>query len=145
VGLVLGKILCCGVAVCGLALASGCGPAGGTTLKATGTLTYKGQPVKSAVVTFTPTKGRSARAETDAQGKFVLSTFASGDGAVPGEHKVTITSAAGSPPMPGTPEAANYRPEPLSFPAKYTTAQKSDLTVTVEKGKANDFSLDLED
>jgi hypothetical protein len=116
-------------------------------VKAAGTVTYKGQPVKDAVVTFTPKEGRPASGTTDAQGKFRLSTFAPGDGAVPGAHTVTLTVAAGSapPPMPGTPEAANYKPEPLPFPPKYSDAQSSGLTATVEKGKADDFKFDLTD
>jgi hypothetical protein len=127
---------------------AGCGGGGSAgTSGVTGTVTYKGQPVKEVTVTFTPATGRSARGVTDAQGKFSLSTFKTDDGAVPGSHKVTITGGPGAkpPPMPGTPEAANYKPEPLAFPAKYSDPRQSDLTANVEKGKKNDFKFELND
>ncbi|MFO0883713.1 MAG: hypothetical protein U0894_05920 [Pirellulales bacterium] len=58
-------------------------------------------------ITFTPAKGRPATGETDAEGKFMLSTFGKDDGAVFGKHKITLADkpAGGPPPMPGTPEA----------------------------------------
>jgi len=132
----------------GTLLVCGCGRSGGApTATCQGTVTYKGQPLKDVVVTFNPDKGRSASGTTDAAGHFVLSCFARGDGAVPGNHKVTITDAgSGEPePMPGTPEAANYKPKPLGFPKKYTSVNTTNLTAVVEEGKKNEFSFELTD
>ena len=137
-----------GLAWAAMVWLTGCGGGGGAgTSAVTGTITYNGQPVKEVTVTFTPTAGRSAMGITDNQGKFSLSTFKTGDGAVAGTHKVTITGGPGAkpPPMPGTPEAANYKPEPLPFPAKYSDPRQSDLTANVEKGKKHDFKFDLKD
>lgn len=141
------RAILAGAVAFGLALVVGCGGGGGKTAKVSGVVTYKGQPVKKVVVTFTPANGRPARGETDEQGQFTLSTFAPGDGAVPGQHKVTLTRSGGSTPepMPGTPEAATYKPEPLPFPAKYSAAEQSGLTANVEAGKTNEVKFELTD
>jgi hypothetical protein len=135
-----------GLAALGIALLVGCGGSGGT-FATTGTVTYKGQPVKNVSVTFTPTQGQIAHGTTNDSGKFKLTTSKPGDGALPGTYKVTLSLGpdAPVPPMPGTPEAANYKPEPPPFPVKYANPQTSDLNMTVEKGKANDFDLKLTD
>ncbi len=66
-----------------------------TTARARGVVTYKGAPVEGARVMFHPVDGgaRTSYGTTDASGKFELSTFGTGDGALIGRHKVTITKA----------------------------------------------------
>lgn len=124
-------------------LAAGCGGEGvAPTAEVTGTVTYKGAPLENVNVVFTPANGRPATGTTDAEGKFTLSTFASDDGAVPGEHRVAITSTA-IPPMPGTPEAA--KPQKKLFPARYSDPAKSGLTAAVKEGEANEFKFELTD
>lgn len=126
--------------------AVGCGgSAEGTapTAKVSGVVTHKGTPVPNASVVFTPTGGRPANGVTDASGKFVLSTFGNADGAVIGMHKVTITSAAPSPPMPGTPEAAAAPPPAPAFPAKYGDPAQSGFTADVKAGSDNTFTFDM--
>lgn len=135
----------CLLALATLAISVGCSGAAGTspTAPVTGVVTYKGAPVANASVTFTPASGRPANGVTDASGKYTLSTFGNQDGAVLGTHKVTITSAAESPPMPGTPEAASYVP-PATFPAKYGDATLSGFTADVKSG-SNTFNFDMVD
>jgi hypothetical protein len=131
-----------------LVLVVGCGRAGTEpTGKVTGTVTYQGKPAEGAAVTFYPEQGRPASGVTDAEGRFTVSTFASGDGAVLGKHTVTIGEAASkeSPPMPGTPGAENYRPPAPRFPAKYADRSTTPFTATVEKGKKNEFTFDMTD
>jgi len=79
----------------------GCGkPSELKTVDVTGTVTYNGQPVDAATVSFVDPKpdGKSATATTDAQGKFKLQTFLGGtkmqSGAVPGDYVATVTKAA---------------------------------------------------
>jgi hypothetical protein len=74
-----------------LAAFSGCGPLQSPTVPVRGIVTLDGQPVAGAAVLFTPEQGRPAEAITDASGGFVLHTFDKDDGAVPGNHKVTVT------------------------------------------------------
>jgi hypothetical protein len=114
----------------------GCGQS--ETVPVTGTVTLNGQPATEAEVLFTPTKGRMASGQTDAAGKFTLSTNKPGDGAVPGEHKVTIVQyypPGKAPPMGGGP--------PPRFPAIYAEVSQTPLKATVERGAKNDFTFDM--
>ncbi|QDU76244.1 hypothetical protein Pan97_32890 [Bremerella volcania] len=58
----------------------------------TGQVTYQGQPVADAVVTFQPVEatGRGGSAITDSSGYFEAQTFDPGDGLTPGTHRVAI-------------------------------------------------------
>lgn len=129
----------------GVAAVAGCSGGGeGTapTAKTAGVVTYKGTPVPNVSVTFTPASGRPANGVTDATGKFTLTTFNTGDGAVPGTHQVSITTT-GEEPMPGTPEAAAAAKAP--FPARYRNPQESGLTADVKPGTKNEFTFDMQD
>lgn len=129
------------------ALFAGCGPKGTEkTGRVSGKLTYKGAALSNAVVTFTPEKGRPGTGETDADGKFSISTFGKDDGAVLGKHKIAITEkpAGGAPAMPGTPEAANAVAPVDRFPAKYKTNEASQLEFEVKAG-SNTWDYDLKD
>lgn len=127
----------------------GCGRSGTETLAVTGKITCKGQPVAKAMVVFTPVTasgggGRPATGETDANGKYALSTFAINDGAVPGEHRVSITIVSDEPePPPGAKETRLWKPPLQPFADKYTQPATSGLTATVERGKENSFDFDL--
>jgi hypothetical protein len=128
-----------------LPLLIGCGnPGVAPTAEVTGTVTYKGAPLENVNVVFTPANGRPATGTTDAEGKFSLSTFAADDGAVPGEHTVTIAEGPTDtpPPMPGMP---GYGETKSRFPARYSDPAKSGLTATVKEGEANQFKFELTD
>src|SRR5262245_17553382 len=76
------------------------------TVPVTGTLTLDGQPAGQAELIFTPTHGRVASGVTDDSGRFQLSTNKPNDGAVPGDHAVTIGEfypPGKPPPMSGGP------------------------------------------
>jgi hypothetical protein len=69
----------------------------------TGIVTYKGTPVAGATVSFSAENSpRSAIGVTDEKGLYQLTTFDANDGAVLGDHKVTIfkadPAAKGEPP-----------------------------------------------
>ena len=74
----------------------GCGPAGRGTLPSLipvkGKVTYKGKPLTEGRITFLPDYGREAHGEIQPDGTFVLTTDKDGDGAVAGEHRVSITN-----------------------------------------------------
>ncbi len=75
----------------------GCGPAGSgrppDLIPVKGTVSYKGKPLTKGTIKFEPDGyGRPARGQLQADGSFVLTTAKDGDGVVPGEHRVTITS-----------------------------------------------------
>lgn len=84
------------VVVIGLLLAAGCGGPG--MARVTGKVTWKGNPVKEAAVTFEPVPrdasdrepGKPATGFTDENGVYSLSTFRAEDGAILGKHTVSI-------------------------------------------------------
>jgi hypothetical protein len=71
-----------------LFLLAGCG--GSNVVPVTGTLTYKGEPVKNAYIDFVPANGRPSWGETDEQGRFKLNYERGRDGALIGKHKVWV-------------------------------------------------------
>jgi hypothetical protein len=133
----------------------GCGDAGvdgrPQLYPASGVVTYKGQPVAGATVTFFPTMDAlpSASAKTDSSGKYVLQTFEADDGVVPGTHKVSIMkwhieAYEGSGDENEVSSKAAPPPKAL-LPQKYSIPTKSGLQATVEDGKPNQFDFELVD
>jgi hypothetical protein len=114
----------------------GCG--GRTDLAGvTGTVTLDGQPLPDALVIFTPlTGGRPAAGRTDAQGKYELVFDRESQGAMLGEHLVTITTGETL-----TLEDGSQKTTPEKVPAEYNS--KSDVRAVIEDG-ANVFDWKLE-
>jgi len=118
------------------------------TVRVRGTVTYLGKPAEGVSVGFIPENGRPASGLTDSSGKFALSTFRTGDGAVPGKHKVLITEGTagdGTPPMPGMPEYEPWQSRKSRYPARYADVKTTPLNVQVTPGRINEFTFDLAD
>jgi hypothetical protein len=70
--------------------------------KVSGKVTYKGQAVTAGTVTFTPITGKGgdsgdvASGQIESNGSYTLTTFDTGDGAVLGQHAVTVVVHDGS-------------------------------------------------
>jgi hypothetical protein len=124
-----------------------------------GTVVYRGQPVPGASVTFMGDgAARAATGKTDASGTFQLTTYAANDGAVPGNHLVTVKKYDSDPP-PFPTAAADGSVDPatedkynaamarwmatakLAVPKKYTDPKTSDLQQEVAEG---DNSLEIQ-
>lgn len=91
------KALAAVVALMGLGI-GGCGGSDGPdTEPVTGIVTLDGQPVEGARVVFSPGSGggQAASGVTDAEGKYELTTFSQGDGAVVGNYNVIVTKTEG--------------------------------------------------
>src|SRR5690606_22897091 len=92
-------------------------------------------PLANVGVTFTPwdgTQGRTAIGRTDDQGRFTLSTFEEGDGAVEGTHRVTLSVTETATDDGSQLSADSYAPPPPPpFPKKYLTPDRSDIEVNV--------------
>ncbi len=132
-------------------VAIGCGGAASDRAQCaavSGTVTYKGQLVEGATVSFwTPTASRAATGQTDAKGSFRLTTFAADDGAVLGTHAVTVTKAAPAAAMNASDMAtgkADATPVKDPLPAKYADAKTTTLKFEVKSGK-NTAPLELTD
>jgi hypothetical protein len=151
-------------------LTTGCGPGGPTVYKAGGVVTYKGQPVDGATVTFVYDDGNTAFSGTDASGKFQLVMMGSNRaGAVPGKGTLTVTKLSGgttnAPPGkidPATQEADMKKkaeemkqkmmggappPEAVKWllPQKYGDAGTSGLKLEVLPKNDNNFVVELKD
>jgi hypothetical protein len=139
-----------------LASIAGCGAGGDhpTVYPVTGTVIYKGQPVADAVVAFQGENAtKLATGKTDAQGRFQLTTYEPGDGAVPGKHhasvsKVTATPAASttSASMEDAAAAAKTQTQAVAkseLPEQYADPARSQLEFTVTESGPNDFQIDL--
>ena len=62
-------------------------------IKVEGVVTLDGNPLAGATVSFLPVGvGRSASGRTDQDGKFMLSTYQTDDGALAGSYKVIVVS-----------------------------------------------------
>ncbi|MGL4941825.1 MAG: carboxypeptidase-like regulatory domain-containing protein [Thermoguttaceae bacterium] len=148
------------VVLCSVFVAiAGCGADGVSVANVTGVVTYNGQPVADALVSFVPTQeGRGASGMTVADGSFVLLTQgATQNGAMLGEYEVRVSKliavdASGKPLPPAEPKP--YRPDappekqPIvksMLPKKYDGSEgKSPILQSVVKGK-NHFVIDLKD
>lgn len=127
-----------------LLTAGGCGRAGTVpTAAVAGRVLFQGAPVGNVTITFTPADGRPATGSVDAEGRFRLSTFATGDGAVVGKHRVTFGSVE-VPPMPGTPDAKGFKPPPPPFPKRYAGLSTTDLEIDVPAAGLPDVLIELQ-
>ena len=146
----IGRLTCAAALALSL-LGTGCGGDGLSLEPVTGIVRYQGRPVAGARVTFMGIASpRAAVGTTNDAGEFKLTTMTEGDGAVVGQHQVSVTSF--------TPEAiaklSNAQQEALgrgqkvegsALPTKYASFETSGLAATVEAGGTNHFTFDLAD
>jgi hypothetical protein len=117
---------------------AGCG--GSKIVKVSGTLTYKGQAVKNAYVSFTPENGRPSWGETDDQGHFDLHFDRKEDGAVTGKHKVSVRPKENTAAEREPGKAPPVSPEMRAFFNKYS-GENSKVEVVIDK-PTSDLKLD---
>lgn len=98
----------------------------------TGIVTWNGEPATGALVTLQSlSHNLSASGRTNDKGEFALTTWRQGDGAVGGDHKVTIETTVVS---GYTSEGGLI--EVNAMPPKYEKPETSGLTATInDKGK----------
>jgi hypothetical protein len=123
----------------GLALAwlelAGCDAEPARLVAVRGTVRYKRAPLREGIVVFTPdavrgSGGPMSHAEIKPDGSYLLASN-DGPGAVPGWHRVTISSSG----------ATDARP-PL--PVRYGDAEQSGLSFEVKPERDNVIDIDLE-
>lgn len=148
-----------------LFLIPGCGKRGLKGLvSCSGVVTLDGAPVEGANILFATkgsgAKSASASAITDAEGKFQLMTVESGDGAFPGEYRVSVmktnSTYQGIPlrewqeknkdPKTGQP-SKEYNKDKVKIeyivPEKYSDVMKSGLEYTIPTSGAPEIKLEL--
>jgi hypothetical protein len=145
-------------ATLGLAVVLGCGDDTGLGKRypVSGSVTYKGEPVKAGRITFIPASKENQReaSGTIQDGSYKLTTASPDDGALPGEYKVTVVSQQvddtkvvetitkyGGGGRQQDIAKAQAKAKNL-IPAKYQLADTSDLKATVaEHSNTLDFNL----
>lgn len=131
-----------------------------------GSIKLNNEPVADAKVTFVAKgkEGRSASGTTDAEGKFTLTTFNTGDGAIPGTYVVTVVKNDGSTSADMGYDAENEEGMgedygkmmdaagggdggpvvDTSLPQKYASPATSGIERTVADSGPNEFAIELE-
>jgi hypothetical protein len=112
-----------------------------------GQLTLDGTPLAKGIIMFHPDRtkgltGRMAVGVTGTDGRFELSTFHPGDGAIIGHHVVAVVCETEPPTM----EQAKMSPPPVvrsRIPKKYNLPGSSGLKFEVKPGAVNNFLLEL--
>jgi hypothetical protein len=157
-----------GSAILSIALFATIGCSGPTVVPVTGKVTYKGQPLAKATVTFIPTGSEGGPASlavsfTDDEGNFTLQTrLGSGDrmGTVPGTYRVAVSKFV--PPQglseadyqkkldeehalhqKGIAPATPVPPRRDLIPSNYSDTQRSTLTATVKADGKNEFLFEI--
>jgi hypothetical protein len=123
-----------------------------------GSVTYKGQPLKGGVVAFIPEKGATVPAQIGEDGTYTA------EGVPVGEVTVTVDTSSLKPPAgfrgggppryeppPNAPAGTKYKPPDLGsnaknyveIPDKYMDPQESGLKFTVKGGK-NTYNIPLD-
>jgi hypothetical protein len=138
--------------ICLWPLAVGCNESPYELAPVRGKVTIDGQPMTSGRVLFAPVAqggevnvGKPAFGHIQSDGSFVLRTYTDGDGAVVGNHWVTIYNVdteagdnasppAGNAPNPTSNSVRKWKFEKITFPR---------TTVSVVTGEKNNFAIEL--
>jgi hypothetical protein len=119
--------------------------------KVHGKVIYNGKPLDGGRVVFTPAMGKggdtgqAAGGEIDSDGTYEMTTFNTGDGAIIGQHIVTIVSREkGARNEPDANGHIKYELHKSVTPAKYATPDKSPLRCTVVP-EGSTFDIELKD
>lgn len=118
-----------------------------------GLVLFQGQPLEGALVTFTNDElSASAFGRTDAQGRFTLTTFELGDGAVAGKHSVSVSKVQVANQVVDKSAAPTWRnahtssqPQPRwLIPRRYGNPTTSGLTAQVPENGSSEIYLELQ-
>lgn len=117
-----------------------------------GIVTVEGEPLKTGRIKFHPEEGRPASGVINQDGSYSLTTIDEGDGAKPGEYKVTVeaidSKTVGQRPkslaeeMAGVGADTQTQTETLIDP-KYSVKTTSGLTATVKNSGNSDINFDV--
>lgn len=107
-----------------------------------GVVTLDGKPVTSGTVIFSPAKGLPAHGELDSQGRFVLSTYQEGDGAIIGEHRIAVVAVTEDDDSQHF-ERPPTKPVRSLLPERYASKTTSGLSFEVKQGEHNEARLEL--
>jgi len=122
---------------------AGCGSGDPNAIKAVpaaGTVTYKGKPIETGRIGFVPAQGRPASGEI-VNGKFTMTTYTDGDGAIPGHHAVTVNATKQ---VPGSGRAGDEGKTISLLPENYANPDSSGTAVDIPPEGKTDIKIDLQ-
>ena len=122
-----------------LLLIVGCGRGTPLTMPVKGIVTFQGSPLAEADVAFTPKGGRPATGRTDAAGRFTLTTYKTNDGAMNGQHTVTVCKHVKKDPN----ATGAYFDYAQVTPEKFGRPNESPLRAEVTASGPNEFTFDI--
>lgn len=102
-------------------LLTGCDDGRPRRVPVAGTVLIDGEPLTHGNIRFVPEGHRASYGKLDGEGRFTLSCFEDGDGAVTGSHRVQISSS----------EIINGGKVKWHAPNKYSNFRKSGLVVEI--------------
>ncbi len=122
-------VLSCGM----MMVTSGCGGNGVQLGDVSGVITFDGQPLQAAQITFIPVgPGRQSDGFTDSNGRYRLGYSMSEMGALVGKHVVRVSTAVVDESSDGMIRTAKER-----IPAKFNTETTLEAEVTRGKNEIN--------
>lgn len=140
--------------LCGLGFIAGCGgdPSLPKLGKVWGKVSLNGKSVDSGHIVFTPIQGKggdtgqTATGEIESDGSYTMTTFNTGDGAILGQHTVTVvlTEKGFEMPKPKADGTIDYKLPKKIGPSKYASVEKSPLKCTVVEAGTN-FDIEMKD
>jgi hypothetical protein len=134
------------VAVAGCVIAGCSGGTGVKTIPASGSVTYKGQPVASGTVTFSPVDAKATAATSAPISKGRYQT-AKGLGLTAGDYKVVVTAYKDTGVLNETKDKSapsKSSEDNFAVPKKYTSYKTTDLELKVspkESSVSKNFEL----
>ena len=120
------------------------------SVPASGTVTFRGQPLAGYQVVLMPDGDRRpAMGVTDSEGKFTLGTNSPGDGAPAGKSKVAVVWAGPETTVDAVEQSAiddpSKMPKPsVVIPEKFSNPETSELTAEVPEAGTNALKFDLQ-
>ncbi len=110
-----------------------------------GRVLMDGKPLSFGYVVFYPDQGQPSQGEIGEGGAFSMSSFTPGDGAIIGDHQVTVLCYQGHSPEA---RAKQQGPGEISLgrnliPLAYTRSGMSGLTVNVPPEGLSDYAIEL--
>lgn len=103
---------------------AGCSSGGVKKVTVSGTVSYKGQPVRSGILQFVGPEGAYSAANIQSDGSFTITDV------VPGEVKVGVMEAPGGSGS-SSGEKGRPAPKPVDLPDKYRSPETSGLKYTI--------------
>jgi hypothetical protein len=134
--------------VYGILALTGCAKSSLPTIPVEGTVTWNGTALADAQIAFQPVaaggKGsaRPAVGRIDDRGQYFVSTFANGDGAMPGEYTVVVVGRRDHKPVEVLTKA-DHDAMASPIPAIYSDASRSPLKASIPAGAKGPLRFDF--